>query len=78
MAPIAIAIPPRLMMFELMPSHDIGTNASATATGSDSTGTSVLRRWNRNRKMTTLTTTISSNSVWRSVAIARWMRSERS
>ena len=78
MAPMAMAMPPRLMMLELTCRNTIGTNASPTATGSESTGTSVLRRWNRKMKMMRLTTTPSSSSVWRSVPMAWWIKPERS
>ncbi len=77
-APMAIAMPPRLMMFELMRRKYIGTNASPTATGSERTGTIVLRKWSRKMKMIRLTTSASSSSVWRSVWIARSINPDRS
>ena len=77
-APMAIAMPPRLMMFEFMPSRRIATKAISTPTGSMMIATSALRTWNRNTMHTSATITLSSNRVQRSVAMARWIRSERS
>ena len=43
-APIAIAMPPRLMILEFMPRKYIGMNDSPTAIGSAIIGTSELRK----------------------------------
>ena len=77
-APIATTIPPRDMMFAVNPWNTIGMNASNTASGSVKIGISALRTWSRNRKMTTLTTIISSIRVSSSVSMAASMSSERS
>ncbi len=78
MAPIAIAMPPSDMMLALSPCASIGTNASATATGSDSTGIMAVRRCHRNSTITRLTISSSSHSTCTSVCMARWISSERS
>ena len=59
-APIAMAMPPRLMMLELMPSKCIGINASATAIGSTIIGTSELPKCSKKMMMTSATTMPSS------------------
>ena len=63
MAPIAIAMPPRLMMLEPMPSSFIAANAISTPTGNIRIATSALRTWSRNTMQTSATTRLSSNSV---------------
>ena len=77
-APIAIAIPPRLMMLEFMPRARIAMNAISTPTGSIRIATSALRRWSRKTTQTAATISDSSASVPLSVSIARWISSERS
>ena len=76
--PIEIAMPPRLMMLEFMPSARIAITATSTPTGSMTIATSALRAWNRNSRQTSATMRLSSSNVVRSVLIARTMRSDRS
>ena len=78
MAPMAMAMPPRLMMFELMPSACMTRKANSTPTGSIRIATSALRACSRKTTQTSPTITLSSSSVCLSVSIARWIRSERS
>ncbi len=77
-APMAMAIPPRLMMVEGMSSRYIGMKERATAMGSDRIGSSALRKCSRNTMITRLTTIASSIRACMRVSMARWMRSERS
>ncbi len=77
-APIATTMPPSDMMFAVSPWKYMGMNASRTAKGSVRMGMSALRTWSRKRKMTTLTTIISSRSVPSSVSMAASISSERS
>ena len=76
--PIEIAMPPRLMMLEFMPSARIAITAISTPTGSMTIATSALRAWNRNTRHTSATIRLSSSNVVRKVLIARTMRSDRS
>ena len=78
MAPIAIAIPPRLMMFEPMPSAFMAAKAIRMPTGNITIATRALRTCNRNTMQTSATTMLSSVSVRFSVSIALWIRLERS
>ncbi len=78
MAPMAMAMPPRLMMLEFMPSARMAMNAISTPTGSIRIATSALRTCSRKTTHTSATMMLSSVSVRLRVAIARWMRSERS
>ena len=68
-APIAMAMPPRLMIVDGMSSSTIGMNDSATLIGSDRIGSSELRKWSRNSMITRLTTIASSMSACLSVSI---------
>ena len=77
-APIATAIPPSDMMFAVRCWNAIGRNASTTPSGRVRIGTIALRTWSRNTKMISATTTISSISVVRRVAIDDRIRPERS
>ena len=77
-APMAMAMPPRLMMFELMPSQRMQMKAISTPTGSMMMATSALLTCSRNTTQTAATISDSSSSVVVSVRIARWIRSERS
>ena len=70
-APIAMAMPPRLMIVDGMSSSTIGMNDSATLIGSDRIGSSELRKWSRNSMITRLTTIASSISACFSVSIER-------
>ncbi len=78
MAPMAIAMPPRLMMFEFIPSSRIAMKAISTPTGSITMATSALRTCSRNTMHTAATMMLSSSSVRFSVSMARWISSERS
>ena len=77
-APMAMAIPPRLMMLEPMPSSFMARNAISIPTGSIRIATKALRTCSRKTMHTRATTRLSSNSVDFSVAMARWINSERS
>jgi hypothetical protein len=78
MAPIAMAMPPRLMMSAPSPSALMAMNAIRIPSGSVRIATSALRAWSRKTSVTSATTTDSSSSLTLSVSIARRMRSERS
>ena len=52
MAPMAMAMPPRLMMLELMPSQRMAMKAISTPTGSIRIATSALRTCSRNSTQT--------------------------
>ena len=77
-APMAIAMPPRLMMFEPMPSDAMAMKAIKIPTGNVRIATRALRACIRNRKQTKATIRLSSNSVLFSVPMARSMSRERS
>ena len=77
-APMAMAMPPRLMMLEPSPSSLMQTKAISTPTGSMRMATSALRTCSRNTMQTSATMTLSSISVRLSVSMARLIRSERS
>ena len=77
-APMAIAIPPRLMIVDGISSRYMGMNASATLMGKLRIGSRALRRCSKNKMITMLTTTASSMSACVKVLIERSMRSERS
>ena len=77
-APIAIAIPPRLMMLEFMPSARIAMKAISTPMGNITIATSALRTCIRNTMHTSATMALSSSSVPFRFAMARLIRSERS
>ena len=70
MAPIAMAMPPRLMILEPIPSSFIAPNAISTPAGSIRMATSALRTCSRNTRQTSATTALSSISVCLSVSIA--------
>ena len=71
MAPMAMAMPPRDMMFELMPCAYMMMNEISTAMGRIRMATSALRKCSRNRMQTSATTRLSSNSFSSSVLTAR-------
>jgi len=77
-APMAMAMPPRLMMVAGMSSSHMGMKLTDTATGSERMGSSAERKWSRKRMMTSATTSASSSSAFLSVPMERWMSSERS
>jgi hypothetical protein len=62
-APMAMAMPPRLMMVDGTPRKYMGMKAVTTASGRRRWASSALRRCSRNTRMTTLTTTPSSISA---------------
>src|SRR5437667_407478 len=73
-APIAIAIPPRLMMLPLIPSQRISANAMSTPSGKVASATRALRACNRNSAHTRPTMIDSSINVRHSVLIEPWIR----
>ena len=77
-APMAMAMPPRLMMLEFMPSSRMAMKAISTPTGSMMMATRALRTWSRNTMQTRATMALSSSSVVLRLAMARRIRSERS
>ena len=78
MAPMAMAMPPRLMMLEVRPMLHIASRAIKMASGNVSTATSALRKWNRNTMQTRLTMMLSSISFSRRVSTACSISWERS
>ena len=70
-APMAMAIPPRLMMFELMPSPCMTRKAKRMPTGSIRIATRALRACIRKTMQTSPTIRLSSSSVRSSVSMAR-------
>src|SRR5262247_2656029 len=77
-APIATAMPPSDMMLAVTRIMSMGMNERIIAMGMVMMGIRALGICQRKMRITTLTITISSVSVCRSVSIARTMRSERS
>ncbi len=77
-APMAMAMPPRLMIVEGMSSRYMGMKESATATGREMMGKSELRKWRRKRMITALTVIASSSRASLSVSMERWISPERS
>ncbi len=77
-APIAIAMPPRLMMSAPRPRVRMAMKAMRIPSGSVRITTSALRTCTRKSTVTSATTRDSSSSLPFSVPIARWIRSERS
>jgi len=69
-SPMAMAIPPRLMMFELMPSQRMQMKEKSTDSGSTITTTAALRACSRNSTHTSATISDSCQSVSVSVAMA--------
>ena len=78
MAPMAMAMPPRLMMLEPMSSACMAMKAISTPTGRVTIATRAERTCSRNTMHTAATTRLSSIRVDLSVAMARWISSERS
>ncbi len=76
--PIAIAIPPRLMMLALIPRRYITPSAIRMPTGTVTTATNALRKWSRNTSTTSATTSSSSQIFVVSVSTARPMSALRS
>ncbi len=70
MAPMAIAMPPRLMMLALMPSPRVMASAARMPSGSVATATKALRAWSKKSAHTSPTITDSSSRVRHSVLIA--------
>ena len=77
-APIAMAMPPRLIRLEFMPKRRIAMKAISTPTGSIRIATRALRTWRRKTTQTSATMIDSSISVRFRVSMARWISSERS
>ncbi len=77
-APIAMAIPPRLMIFALMPSQRVTASDTRIPSGSVAIATRALRACSKNTAQTSATMTDSSNSVRHSVVMDPWIKSERS
>src|SRR5438132_682753 len=78
MAPIAMAIPPRLMILPLMPSERVTASDTRMPSGSVAIATRALRACSRNTAQTSATMTDSSSSVRHSVLMDPWIKSERS
>ena len=78
MAPMAMAMPPSDMMFELIPCPNMIRNEMSTAIGRMMMATNALRRCIRNARHTSATTMLSSSSFSSSVLTARSMRALRS
>ncbi len=78
MAPMAMAMPPRLMMLEFMPIRSMTMKAISTPTGSMTMATRALLTCSRNSTHTRATMSDSSIKVFLRVSMARWIRSERS
>ena len=70
-APMAMAMPPRLMMLELIPMARMTMKAISTPAGSMMMATSALRACNRKIRQTSAMMTLSSASVCLSVSMAR-------
>ena len=77
-APMAMAMPPRLMMFEPRPINRMATNARRMDRGSVTMATRALRKCHRNTMQTSETMTISSRSLPFSVSMERSIKPERS
>ena len=77
-APMAIAIPPRLMMFEPRPMYFIARNDRRIESGSVRMATSALRMCQRNTTHTSETMIASSISFSVRLSMERSIRSERS
>ena len=75
---MAMAIPDRDMMLDVSPEAYIGMKEMITAIGMVTIGIAALGRCRRNNRITKLTMINSSPSVWISVSMERWIRSERS
>ncbi len=76
--PIANAMPPRDMMFEVTPSQYMGMNDTTTAIGKARIAMSADRKWNRKTMITRLTMTASSRRSRCRVLMDASIRSERS
>jgi hypothetical protein len=70
-APMAMAMPPRLIRLEFMPSRRMAMKAISTPTGSIRMATSALRTCSRKTMQTSATMIDSSISVRFRVAMAR-------
>ena len=78
MAPMAMAIPPRLMMSAPTPRSRMAMKAMRMPRGRVTMATSALRACQRKRRVTSATTSDSSRSLTLRVSMARWIRSLRS
>ena len=77
-SPIAIAIPPRDMMFAVIPSMRKGMKDTSTAIGIVIKGTIALGTCQRKRSTMKTTVRTTSTSVQLTLSTARRMRTERS
>ena len=77
-APMAMAMPPRLMMVAGMSNSTMGMKESATAMGMEMMGRSAERKWKRKTITTSATTMASSTRAFLSVAIDRSISPVRS
>ena len=77
-APMAMAMPPNDMMFEVTFIHHIGMNERMIAIGRVMIATSEERTCQRKTMQTSATTMLSSINFSRNVAIARLIKSLRS
>ena len=71
MAPMAMAMPPKLIKLEFMPSQRMAMNAIKMPTGNINMATSALRTCSKKTKHTAATISDSSSKVLLSVAMAR-------
>ena len=76
--PMAMAMPESDMMFDVMPNWFIRMNETRIESGSGSVTMRMLRKWNRKRMMTIVTSTASSVSACLSVSSVRSISSLRS
>ncbi len=76
--PIAIAIPPSDMMFDVMPKTRMRRNDVRIASGSGSVTMRIERKCSRKITCASVTRRISSRSARRSVPTAREISAERS
>ena len=77
-APMAMAMPPSDMMFEVSPSHIMGKNERMIAMGNVMIATIAERTCQRKTMQTKATTMLSSINFSRNVWMALWMSSLRS
>ncbi|CAI8168918.1 MAG: Uncharacterised protein [Pseudidiomarina mangrovi] len=77
-APIAIAMPPKLIILALIPSQRITAKLINTASGRVITATKVERKCSKNNKVISPTKAISSSNFCRRLSTARSIKAERS
>ena len=76
--PMAMARPPRLMRFALMPDWPMRMKVASAASGSVTATTSAARKLPRNKSSSTTTRTMASSSARDTVPTARWTSVPRS